>query len=118
MTDEGKQMYLTALEYSSSGYKIVLARDIDELWVNAYNPEITIAFNGNTDFQFCLDFYAIITYITEYYGKDDSGVIKVLVNTLKASGCDDLKEKMKLLMNTWIRQRQMGECVYFHKHFE
>ena len=109
-SEEEKQKYNAALEYSSSGYKVVMARDIDELWVNSYNPEITQAWDGNTDFQICLDFYAIITYITEYYCKDDTGVIKVLVNTLKASDCDDLKAKMKLLMNTWIKHRQMGEA--------
>ena len=87
-----------------------MARDIDELMVNSYNPEITRAWNGNTDFQICLDFYAIITYITEYYAKDDTGIFKILVSTLKESNCDDLKKKMRLLMNTWIQNRQMGEC--------
>ena len=109
-TEEEKKKYKEALEYSSSGYTIIMARDIDELWVNSYNPEITRAWNGNTDFQICLDFYAIITYITEYFTKDDSGVVKILVNTLKASDCEDLKDKMKLLMNTWIKNRQMGEA--------
>ena len=87
-----------------------MQRDIDELMVNSYNPEITRAWDGNTDFQICLDFYAIITYITEYYVKDDTGIIKVLVNTLKTTESDDLKEQMKLLMNTWITNRQMGEA--------
>ena len=110
ITAEEKNEYQYALEYSSSGYSIVMARDIDEIWVNSYNPEITRAWNGNTDFQICLDFYAIITYICEYFTKDDTGVIKVLVNTLKASDCEELKEKMILLMNTWIKNRQMGEA--------
>ena len=109
-TDEDKQKYQDALAYSSSGYTIVMERDIDELMINSYNPEITRAWDGNTDFQICLDFYAIITYITEYYVKDDTGIIKVLVNTLKSSESDDLKEQMKLLMNTWIMNRQMGEA--------
>ena len=109
-TNEDKQKYQDALAYSSSGYTIVMERDIDELMINSYNPEITRAWDGNTDFQICLDFYAIITYITEYYVKDDTGIIKVLVNTLKSSESDDLKEQMKLLMNTWIMNRQMGEA--------
>ena len=37
--------------------------------VNSYNPEITRAWDGNTDFQICLDLFAIVTYITEYYSK-------------------------------------------------
>ena len=108
--EEGKQRYRDALSQSSAGYTVVMARDIDELMVNSYNPEITRAWNGNTDFQICLDFYAIITYITEYYAKDDTGIFKVLVSTLKASDSDDLKKKMRLLMNTWIQNRQMGEA--------
>ena len=73
VTKEEKQLYVDALEYSSSGCQVVMARDIDEVWVNSYNPEICRAWNGNTDFQVVLDFYAIITYITEYYTKDDAG---------------------------------------------
>ena len=112
--EEGKKRYRDALAQSSAGYSVVMARDIDELMVNSYNPEITRAWNGNTDFQICLDFYAIITYITEYYAKDDTGIFKILVSTLKESNCDDLKKKMRLLMNTWIQNRQMGqaEAVY------
>ena len=109
-TEEGKAMYEAALSFSSSGYSVILARDIDELNVNSYNPEITQAWDGNTDFQFCFDFYAIITYITEYFVKDYTGVVKNLVNTINASEDADLKEKMKLLMNTWIKNRQMGEA--------
>ena len=107
---EGRSSYEAALSYNSSGYSVVLARDIDELNVNSYNPEITQAWNGNTDFQFCFDLYAIITYITEYFVKDDSGVVKNLVNTMNANEDTDLKDKMKLLMNTWIKNRQMGEA--------
>ena len=108
-------MYVAALGFSSSGYSLVMARDIDELWVNSYNPEITIVWDGNTDFQFCFDFYAIIAYISEYFTKDDTGVVKTLTATLKAAQCDDLKSKMKLLSNTWIRNRQMGEAEAVYK---
>ena len=71
---------------------------------------MTRAWGGNTDFQICLDFFAIVTYITEYYAKDDTGVLKTLVNTLKASGSTDLKKEMRLLANCWIKNRQMGEA--------
>ena len=109
-TDEDKEKYENALAYSSSGYTIVMARDIDELFINSYNPEITRAWDGNTDFSICLDFFAIITYITEYYAKDDTGLVKIMVDTLKASDSTELEEQMKLLMNTWIKNRQMGEA--------
>ena len=63
---EDKENYERALSFSLAGYQVVYARDIDEMMVNPYNPEITMAWDGNTDFQFCFDFYAIITYIMEY----------------------------------------------------
>ena len=107
VTDEDKLEYQKALEYSNAGFAIIYARDIDEIWVNSYNPEITRAWNGNTDFQIVLDYYAIITYIFEYFTKDDTGVLQVLVNTLKVTESRDLKEQMILLMNTWIKNRQM-----------
>ena len=109
-SDDDKQSYYKALSYSSSGYAVIMARDIDELMVNTYNPEITLLWDGNTDFQFCFDFYAIITYITEYFTKDDTGVTKTMVDAIKEANCEELKDKMKLLMNTWIKNRQMGEA--------
>ena len=109
-SEEDKEKYYQALAFSSKGYTIVYARDIDELMVNPYNPEITRAWDGNTDFQFCFDFFGIIAYITEYITKDDTGVVKIMVDTMKAVECKDLQDQMKLLMNTWIKNSQMGEA--------
>ena len=36
-----------------------------------------LIWDGNTDFQFCFDFDALITYITEYFTNDDNGVIVI-----------------------------------------
>jgi hypothetical protein len=106
-TDEEIHLYEEALQYSTSGYAIVLERDLDELYVNSYNPEWARAWNGNTDLQVCLDFFAVITYITEYFTKDDTGMMSKLIEMLKKSECDTLREKMILVMNTYISARQM-----------
>ena len=37
-----KESYLEALSFNSSGYSVVMARDVDKLMVNSYNPEIAI----------------------------------------------------------------------------
>ena len=71
-TEKEIQLYEDALMFSTPGYSIVLERDLDELFVNSYNPEWARAWNGNTDLQVCLDFFAVITYITEYFTKDDT----------------------------------------------
>jgi hypothetical protein len=113
--EAGKRTYRNALAFSPGGYTVVMARDIDEQMVNNYNPEITKVWDGNTDFQICLDFFAIITYISEYYAKDDTGLVKTIVNALKESKSDDLKDKMRLLKGTWLTNRQMGEAEAVYK---
>ena len=116
-TQADYDLYEEALQASNGGFSIILERDIDELYVNSYNPEWARAWNGNTDLQICLDYFAVITYITEYYTKDDAGTMTLLLNALQDSNATTLKEKMKTLMSTFIAARQMGETEAFYKIF-
>ena len=57
--------YVVALKESSrKGINVILARDIDELYVNNYNPEWVEAWNGNIDFSPVFNFFAVVTYVT------------------------------------------------------
>ena len=56
-------------ESSKRGITVVLERDITETMVNNYNGEWIRAWNANIDIQVCLDFFSVITYITEYFTK-------------------------------------------------
>ena len=38
-----------------------------------------------------------------------------LIEMLKKEECEDLKDKTRLLMNSFISARQMGECEAFYK---
>ena len=61
------QCYLEAVqEQTRKGINIILARDVDEMYINNYNPEWILAWDGNIDFSVCLDFFGVITYITDY----------------------------------------------------
>ena len=64
-------IYEEALAVSRGGFGIVYKRDISETYVNTYNKEWLTAWDANMDLQLCFDFYAIITYISDYYTKDD-----------------------------------------------
>ena len=59
-----KDDYLEALSWSRAAYAIHLKRDIDEIYINSYNPEWLQAWDGNIDIQPCTDFFGVITYIT------------------------------------------------------
>ena len=61
--------YENALILTAAGYSIHMKRDVDEINVNFYNSEWIKAWNGNMDIQLCLDYYAIVSYITDYYSK-------------------------------------------------
>ena len=102
--------YIEALETSTSGYSVVLARDLDELFINPYNREWMKAWNANMDLQVVLDFFAVITYVTDYYAKDDTGKMEVIKQMLKESRCETLQEKMRLVANTFLTHRQIGEA--------
>ena len=83
--------------------------------VNTYNPEWICAWNGNMDFQLCLDYYAVITYISDYYCKDDSETMKTLQEALRESMNDDIKERLKKMVSVFLTHRQMGESEAYYR---
>ena len=101
--------YLAALGLSGSGYTYHLARDIDEIFINSYNPEWLRAWNGNMDLQVTLDFYAVITYITDYFTKGEPAVINAMMEAVKDNSCPVVTEKMKSAAAGYVRNRTVGE---------
>ena len=103
------EKYTKALQITSHGYSVILKRDIVELNINNYNEEWIICWDGNMDNVFCMDFFGIITYITDYYMKDESVTLKLIEEALKQSDNDPIKAKLKLVKNTFLTHRQVGE---------
>ena len=117
---EGKdiiQLYENALGVSKNGYKVVHKRDINEIYVNNYSKEWIINWNANMDLQLCLDFYAVITYISDYYSKDDSGTMGHIRDALKKAGNESLQSKLSIVIHTFLTHRQIGESEAFFKIF-
>ena len=101
--------YTKAISVTTSGYTVVYRRDIDEAYINPYNVEWMRAWNGNLDIQICLDFHAVITYITDYYSKDDTGTMDVIKKMLdKDNSCT--KDKMKKIAQCFLTHRMIGEA--------
>ena len=106
--------YYKAISLSTRGKILVLKRSVKERMINNYNPNFIKAWNANMDFQMCLDHYAVITYISDYFTKADMNLTKQLKDALKdAKGKDDFELKTHL-KKTFIGQRQMSvcECAY------
>ena len=60
--------------------------------------------------QIVLDYFAVITYVTDYYSKDDTGTMEVIKAALQQSDAKDVKEKMRTVSSTFLTHRQMGEA--------
>ena len=107
--------YENALSDNKSGYRPFYKRDVSETMVNTYNPEWLSAWNGNMDIQLCLDFFAVITYISDYYSKDDSGTMQLLIDALKDAENEDLRTKLKRIKSVFLTHRQMGESEAYYR---
>ena len=109
------EIYVKALSISSKGYTVWIKRDIDEIYINNYNPEWIKSWNGNMDIQPCFDYFAVITYITDYYMKDESGTVGVMKAALENCQDESFKQKMNVVKNAFLTGRQAGESEVYYK---
>merc|ERR1711978_853376 len=76
------------------GSTTLLRRDIDECFVNNYNPEWIEAWDANLDLSPVNDFFGAITYITDYWAKDSTGLTNVLKTAMKElKNQEDMRQK-------------------------
>ena len=69
------EMYEKAvIEQPRKGSEVLLQRDIDEIFINNYNPEWIVDWNANIDISPVYDYYGTITYITDYFTKVSSTI--------------------------------------------
>jgi hypothetical protein len=109
MADVKYEEYLKALGVNRRGYGIVLQRDINEIWINNYNKEWLVTWNGNLDIAPCIDSYGVATYITEYAFKEEA-IASELKKILEDNKGEDMKTKQKMIANGFQKKRQIGEA--------
>ena len=105
------------MQSTRKGITIVLQRDINECFINNYNGEWLRAWSGNMDLQVTLDFFSVITYITEYFCKDDTGTTAFLVEAAKQCSNLSSQQQRRCLKNVFLTHRQMGIFEAFMKIF-
>ena len=104
-----KSDYNAALCVSTRGTVIVLKRTIREIFVNKYNAEWLNVWNADRDTQVCLDYFGVMTYITDNYPKDESGTMPFLINALKECTGKQHSEMLRVIANTFLTQRLKGK---------
>ena len=102
------------LKISERGAVVILKRDPCEAYVNNYNDKYLYAWRANIDVQFCLDTYAIVSYISDYLTKPDSGLTRLLRSALKDTKDLSDRERMHYLKRVYLTHRQVSasEATY------
>ena len=99
--------YYKALETSERGANVILKRRVNEIFTNNYNKSFLIAWDGNHDIQLCLDFFGVITYITDYCYKMEQGLSNALTNAAQACKAMEKMDQHLFMSNTFLSHRQM-----------
>ena len=72
--------------------------------------------NANMDVQFCLDNFAIVTYVHDYLTKTDDGLTKFMKEAIKEKKSSDIGtfEKLNYVKQVYFTHRQVceAEAVY------
>ena len=106
--------YQAALKISEKGDVVILRRTVKERFVNNYNKCFAKSWDANTDIQFCMDLHAVITYITDYFSKEDRGLTKLLRQAINdKKGCDDF-QRLNHVKKVYFthRQKNLSEATY------
>ena len=81
IASRGREKPITYWEYEMAvvqqprkGSEVLLRRDIDEIFINNYNPEWIVDWDANIDISPVYDYYGTITYITDYFTKVHSNI--------------------------------------------
>ena len=98
------------------GSEVLLRRDIDEIFMSNYNPEWMEVWDANLDISPVYDYFGVITYVTDYFTKDSTGLTSVLKTAMsQLSKEDDMWQKCNTLANQFMTHRQVGEAEAYYK---
>ena len=61
------------------------------------------------------NFFQIISYITDYYSKDDSGTIEYLKKAKKDMMGMNMAQQLKQMANVFLSHRRMGEAEAIYR---
>ncbi|XP_033832459.1 uncharacterized protein LOC117379863 [Periophthalmus magnuspinnatus] len=112
-----QEVWEKALKCVEKRMQIVLQRDVNEIWINPYNPILLKCWNANMDIQYVVDVYACIVYIISYMSKSEREMGLLLKQTHQEAtkqGNADAKEAMKKIGQAYLHNRDVSaqEAVY------
>jgi hypothetical protein len=110
-------VYHYALSICSKGTKVVLKRELHDIFINNYNAHWMVAWDGNMDIQPCFDYFSVITYMTDYVCKAETKTTELLKDVKKAKKRENAstRDLMYALAQAYLTSREMGESEAYYK---
>lgn len=102
--------YINALRFPLKQNKIILKRNLIDVYVNAFNSNILQLHRANMDIQFVLDPYAACSYINQYINKSLRGLSLILRDAMKEiiSGNSGILQQLRIIGNNFISASEIS----------
>ncbi|CAI5655046.1 unnamed protein product [Oreochromis niloticus] len=104
------EQYLDCAFNLSNGHVILLKREPNDCWVNAYNADLLRAWNANMDIQYVIDDYSCLMYIMSYVSKPEFEMTQFLngvIQEVKTSNVNE-RDEMKQIMQAYAKHREVS----------
>ena len=112
---EAEERYYNAISASVQGSAIiVLKREVKDIFVNGYNPQLMRLHKANHDLQICIDQYSCAQYICGYLTKNESGMSRLLKAVNEETNNLKQIDKLNALASVLDKHREVSiqEAVY------
>ena len=106
--------YEKSLLISKYGNNILLKRNLKELNVNQYNPNMLRPWKANMDLQYVVDPYSCVVYIISYLKKSEQTMSHILDQVSKEVAQEDVRSQLKKIGSAFLTHREVDaqEAVY------
>lgn len=111
-----EQEYVAAVRASIKTTTVFLKRSPAEIRVNAYNPDVLLAWRANMDIQFITNVYACARYVASYVTKAQRGISELLRKACGdvCKGNESIRQQMKHIGGKFINSVELSaqEAAY------
>ena len=109
--------YHFALSIVSYGTKVILKRELKDIFVNNYNIDWMTGWDGNLDIQPISDYFSCVVYMTDYVCKPEKNIMNILKDVKKAMKKEQASQRdtMWALAQAYMTSREMGESEAYYK---
>ena len=106
--------YYEAISTSKRGNNVILKREVNERWINNYNPDIMRAWKANMDIQYITDEYACVMYVASYMMKAEKAMGQLLKDVANDYRSMELKHQMNVIKGVFLNHREVSaqEAAY------